>query len=94
MTTHQLKTDPAPFHETVNGRKTFEIRYNDRDYKTGDALILRETKYSGAEMKEGAPLEYTGRECVAYVTYTMEDMYGLSQRWMIMGHTIPSEVRR
>jgi hypothetical protein len=40
--THELKTDPEPFNEVWNGRKLAEFRENDRDFRVGDALILRE----------------------------------------------------
>lgn len=52
MTIHELKTWNPYFTETWNGRKLFEVRYNDRDYQKGDYLELREydpkiNKYSG-----------------------------------------------
>jgi hypothetical protein len=42
MTTHHLKTHPAPFADVEAGRKTFEIRKDDRGYKVGDTLVLEE----------------------------------------------------
>jgi hypothetical protein len=39
---HELKTWPAVFELVWHGIKTFEIRKNDRDFKRGDALRLRE----------------------------------------------------
>ncbi len=60
MTTHELKTDPAVFQASWDEKKMFEVRKNDRDFRVGDTLWIRETKYSAAEMQEGKPLEYTG----------------------------------
>ena len=37
---HKLKILPEYFIDIVEGRKTFEVRKNDRDYKVGDILIL------------------------------------------------------
>lgn len=39
---HELKTWPEFFEEIVTGRKTFEIRLNDRGFQVGDGLWLRE----------------------------------------------------
>jgi len=39
---HELKTWPKYFHQILIGNKTFEARKNDRDFKVGDELILRE----------------------------------------------------
>lgn len=50
MQTHELKTDPEVFDAVAAGLKTFEIRYDDRGYQVGDQLILRKTRYTGAEM--------------------------------------------
>jgi Domain of unknown function (DUF3850) len=40
--THDLKCWPTYFEAIRNGRKTYEIRLNDRNYKVGDTLWLRE----------------------------------------------------
>lgn len=85
MKTHELKTDPEVFQAVVDLTKSFEIRLNDRDYQEGDVLILKETKHTGEEMKAGAPLEYTGDEERACVTYILRGpIYGLAEGWVIM----------
>jgi len=82
---HELKTDPDVFQESWTGRKLFEIRLNDRNFKPGDTLVLRETLYSGEQMKEGSPLKYTGREIKQIVHYVFHGgKYGLSDGWVIM----------
>lgn len=40
MTTHELKLDIRYFDDVKSGKKNFEIRKNDRDFKVGDTLIL------------------------------------------------------
>ncbi|VEF93151.1 Domain of Uncharacterised Function with PDB structure [Streptococcus pseudoporcinus] len=42
MTQHMLKCYPEYFEAIMDGTKTFEYRYNDRDFKVGDELLLRE----------------------------------------------------
>ncbi len=82
---HELKTDPEVFDAVRSGEKTFEIRLNDRDFKVGDILFLRKTKYTGNELRTGMPLEYTGdeiRRTVKYILYG--PIYGLADGWVIM----------
>lgn len=59
--THALKTWPYYFVPVLHGIKTFEIRKNDRDFKEGDQLLLREW--------DPRSEDYTGRECVRWITY-------------------------
>jgi hypothetical protein len=52
---HELKIKRQHYEEIIDLHKTFEIRYNDRRFKNGDWLLLREilepdNKYSGEEM--------------------------------------------
>ena len=83
---HILKTDPAAFQASWDGMKPWEIRSEaDRIFLAGDFLTLRETKYTGMEMKAGAPLSYTGRRIDAVITLVMRSpIYGLMEPWCIM----------
>ena len=84
MSTHELKTDPEPFEATVRDEKPYEVRYDDRDYQKDDTLILRETRHTGEEMSNGAPLVYTGRTEMRVVT-EVRGNYGMQPGWVIMG---------
>ena len=62
---HELKTLPEYFQAVQDGRKTFEIRRNDRGFRAGDTVLLRE------HVRTPDAAGYTGRECrfeIGYVT--------------------------
>lgn len=50
----------------------------------GDLLILSETRYSGEEMRNGKPLEFTGRLLSRMVSCVLEG-YGISEGWVVLG---------
>lgn len=64
MTTHELKCWPYSFEALLEGMKTWEFRKDDRHYKVGDVLVLR-------EFNPNMPphVEYTGRIVRKRVTY-------------------------
>ena len=73
---HILKTDTEAFRATADMGKRFEIRFDDRGFKT---------KYSGEEMKAGAPLEYTGYIWHMPINYILRGpVYGLKEGWVII----------
>lgn len=56
MVRHRLKTWPDVYQEIEDGRKVHEFRKNDRDYQTGDIILLEEFVPAGDR--------YTGRSMV------------------------------
>lgn len=74
MRTHELKTLPEYFEEVWKGRKTFEVRKDDRGFKRWDRLRLN----------EWAPdTGYTGRQVVAEVSYIFRGEVAPGQRSMM-----------
>lgn len=69
MTIHKLKLNSCYYDDSASGIKTFEIRKNDRDFKVGDILELREYVWSGFENR-GA---YTGAVHWKVITYILDD---------------------
>jgi len=45
MKTHELKLDIKYFDDVKSGKKNFEIRKNDRDFKVGDILELKKVSW-------------------------------------------------
>jgi len=79
---HDLKTWPPYFAALLDGRKTFEIRENDREFQVGDMLRLREW--------DPASSEYTGREMMRVVSYIMSGgQFGLDQRCVVLALATP-----
>lgn len=75
MTTHDLKCWPEFFPFVQSGAKPFEVRKNDRDYKMGDLLKLREWS--------PATKEYTGQFVFRKVTYITNN-----SNFVLLGHII------
>lgn len=58
---HVLKSWPAHFAAVASGRKTWEVRRDDRGFAVGDTLLLR---------RYNLPTKtYTGEEITMLVTY-------------------------
>lgn len=64
---HGLKICTAYFKDVICGKKTFEVRKNDRDFKVGDLLALNEYDPKGEF--------YTGNSCLVYVDYILDGDY-------------------
>lgn len=75
--THSLKILPQWFHEIAIGRKEFELRKNDRDFRVGDRLLLQ-------EWEDG---KYTGRNIIKEIKYLYSGNgdYGLAEGYCILG---------
>jgi hypothetical protein len=80
--THELKILPQYFKAVEDGTKTFELRENDRDFKVGDTLILKEWEFiKGKYIEEG----YTGKVIKKEITYIFEGgQYGLANNYVIL----------
>lgn len=74
---HQLKIGASFFKDVCTGKKSFEIRKNDRNYQVGDMLELIE--YSDGNS--------TGRTVKVCITYILEDYTGIKEGYCIMAIT-------
>jgi hypothetical protein len=72
---HELKTWPEFFQPIVDGTKRFEWRRNDRDFKVGDQLLLKEWESNGG---------YTGRVVVVDVLWMIDEGFNIPEGFCIM----------
>jgi hypothetical protein len=81
VATHDLKTWLEPFAAMWSGAKVHEVRRNDRGYRVGDRLTLR-------EFEPGAG-KYTGRWLLVEVTYlTSGGAWGLPADLCVMSISV------
>lgn len=83
MKTHELKIMPEYFQTILSGEKTFEVRFNDRNFAKGDHLLLREHDGEG----------YTGRTLIAEVTYLLDNPTYCKERYVIMAIKVLDDVK-
>lgn len=72
---HDVKLGTTFFDDVKTGRKTFELRKNDRGYKEGDIIVMH-------EYKDGTT---TGRTIEKKIVYMLEDFTGLEDGYCILG---------
>lgn len=63
--THDLKTVQPYFNDVSSGSKKFEIRKNDRNFKVGDLVVLREWNHK----RQYA----SGYYIIVVITYIIKD---------------------
>ena len=84
MTIHELKTETNYFHDICYNGKTFEVRKNDRNYKKGDMLLLK--NYNPKEKT------YEYGYVMAKITYILEGgNFGIDKEMVVMGIQIVSK---
>ena len=72
---HDVKLGTTFFDDVRMGRKTFELRKNDRGYEEGDTIVMH-------EYKDGVT---TGRTITKKIVYMLEDFTGLEDGYCILG---------
>jgi hypothetical protein len=74
---HYLKTETAYYQAVEKGIKKFEVRKNDRNYKSGDMIHLEETVVGVHTGRKLGPKE---------IVYILEGgNYGLEEGYCILG---------
>lgn len=75
MKVHNLKIKPQYFKDVVAEIKKFEIRFNDRGFKTGDLIVLEKFDNKG----------YTGKYVNAEITYICNDPEFVKKDYVVLG---------
>ena len=73
--THNLKTFKNHFSEVILGNKKAEVRVNDRSFKNGEFLNLKEFHLG----------KYTGNEHKVKITHILNGgQYGINKKYVIL----------
>ncbi len=74
---HGLKILPKYYEAVATGNKNFEVRKNDRNFKVGDYVYLKEFENR----------RYTGRGAFRVITYvlTSEEFEGIADGYCVFG---------
>ena len=62
---HNIKLSSLYFDDVASGRKSFEVRINDRPYTLGDKICFQEV--------DSISSLYTGRKFIASITYLLNN---------------------
>lgn len=83
MKLHELKIKHEYLVEVTMGRKTFELRKNDRDYQVGDLIRFIDIKQDS----KGDCDIYINKDTLYKITYVLKDVpeYGLDKDYCILG---------
>jgi ASC-1-like (ASCH) protein len=85
-TVHELNTWPEYLNAIMGGRKRFEVRVNDRNFKIGDRLLLREyIRPERKSLKLRHDGYFTQRWARCEITYIMPGgQFGLQEGWCVL----------
>jgi hypothetical protein len=79
---HELKCWSIYFGAIGDGRKTFEVRKADRDFRVGDMLHLHE--HDPDRKKQ------SGRHLFCFISYRMDGpTFGIRKGWCVLGLRLP-----
>ncbi len=73
---HELKLNEKYCEYVYYGFKTFEVRFNDRDFKVND--IVHFTAVDSC----GLPIEHKINHCYYLITYVLSDFCGLAENYV------------
>jgi len=84
MIIHELKTVNPFFTDIWNGIKSFEVRLNDRNFKVGDSILLKEYSLNG----------YESREILCKIIYFFSGHLMLKKGYVVLGIKIIKKMEK
>jgi len=84
MTIHYLKTAPEYFEKCWLQEKKFEVRKNDRNFKLGDYVCLKE--YDSQKNL------FTGRRLMTVITYILQKFIALDPSYVAFSFRITQHI--
>ena len=86
MKLHELKILHEYLIDITLGKKTFELRKNDRDYQEGDLIRFIDIRENAHKISYGVE-PYINENTLYRITYVLKDVekYGLDKDYCILG---------
>lgn len=83
---HELKTNDELMVDIATGKKSFEYRENDRNFRVGDTLLLKGGNLGGAGMTDhDLTYIYSGKVIEATVEYILYGgNFGVPKKYCVM----------
>ena len=82
--THYIKILSEYFNAVATGRKSFEVRCNDRKYAVGDRLIMQEVDEHG---------RLSGQSIVCKITYIFSDTEYMKEGYVVLSVVFIRKIR-
>lgn len=80
MTRHVLKVDFKYANAILNGKKSFEVRKNDRNFMVGDEVVFKVLIDKGSYA--GAEAAHPPNGIVYRIDYVLNNFEGLAQKYV------------
>lgn len=80
MTRHVLKVDFKYANAILNGKKSFEVRKNDRNFMVGDEIVFKVLIDKGSYV--GAEAAHPLNEIAYRIDYVLNNFEGLAQKYV------------
>lgn len=84
---HKLKCLTQYFQDISDGVKTFEVRFNDRNFQVGQIIELLEIVKMPKDnlLDKEKDIIYTGRKLKVRITYILDDINFCKEGYVVLG---------